>query len=63
MSKWLNNKKQSNNNFSELLNERVVKINLCSQITAEETKRLNKLEAVADKFKRGENIQNRQLKT
>jgi hypothetical protein len=28
-----------------------------------ETKRLAKLEAIADKLKRGENVQNRQLQT
>ena len=32
-------------------------------MTAEETKRLNKLETIADKLKRGENVQNRQLQT
>jgi len=31
--------------------------------TADETKRLAKLEAIADKLKRGENVQNRQLQT
>ena len=30
---------------------------------AEEAKRLAKLEAIADKLKRGENVQNRQLQT
>jgi hypothetical protein len=33
------------------------------ELTAEETKRLNKLEGIADKLKRGENVQNRQLQT
>ena len=32
-------------------------------LTAEEAKRLTKLEAIAAKLKRGENVQNRQLKT
>jgi hypothetical protein len=32
-------------------------------LTTEETKRLAKLEAIADKLKRGENVQNRQLQT
>jgi hypothetical protein len=39
------------------------KANPRSQLTSEETKRLNKLEAVAAKLKRGENVQNRQLQT
>ena len=33
------------------------------KLTAEETKRLNKLEAIAAKLRRGENVQNRQLQT
>ena len=33
------------------------------KLTTEETKRLNKLETIADKLKRGENVQNRQLQT
>ena len=32
-------------------------------LTAEEVKRLPKLQAIADKLKRGENVQNRQLQT
>ncbi|MDG2116951.1 MAG: hypothetical protein P8J80_09955 [Porticoccaceae bacterium] len=32
-------------------------------LTTEEAKRLNKLEGIADKLKRGENVQNRQLQT
>ena len=35
----------------------------CDEIKAEETKRLAKLEAIAGKLKRGENVQNRQLQT
>ena len=37
--------------------------NLRRELTAEETKRLMKLEGIADKLKRGENVQNRQLET
>ena len=33
------------------------------ELTAEENKRLNKFEARANKLKRGENVQNRQLQT
>jgi len=46
-----------------LLQERIEKANPRRQLTAEETKRLNKLEVIADKLKRGENVQNRQLQT
>ena len=34
-----------------------------NQLTSEETKRLTKLEAIATRLKRGENVQNRQLQT
>ena len=33
------------------------------ELTTEETERLNKLEGIADKLRRGENVQNRQLQT
>ena len=39
------------------------KSHLRRQLIAEETGRLSKLEAIADKLKRGENVQNRQLET
>ena len=63
MSEWLDNQKQSSCNFRQLLQERIEKANRRRQLTAEETKRLNKLETMADKLKRGENVQNRQLQT
>ena len=37
------------------------KANSRRKLTAEEAKRLAKLESIADKLKRGENVQNRQL--
>jgi hypothetical protein len=39
------------------------KSNLRRELTVEETKRLSKLEGIADKLRRGENVQNRQLQT
>ena len=63
MSEWLDNQKQSSCNFRQLLQERIEKANPRRQLTAEETKRLNKLETMADKLKRGETVQNRQLQT
>ena len=54
------NKKQSIN-IRKLLQERVEKANPRRELTNEETKRLRKLEGIADKLKRGENVQNRQL--
>ena len=46
-----------------MLPERIVKANPRRKLTAEEAEHLAKLEAIADKLKRGENVQNRQLKT
>ena len=63
MSEWLDNQKQSSSNIYKLLQERVENTNPRRQFTAEETKRLNKLERIADKIRRGENVQNRQLQT
>ena len=63
MSEWLDIQKQSSSNFRQLLKERIEKANPRRILTSEETKRLKKLEGIADKLKRGENVQNRQLKT
>ena len=51
------------NNFHKLLQKRIEKSNPRRKLTSEETKRLAKLEAIADKLMRGENVQNRQLQT
>ena len=40
-----------------MLQERIEKSNPRSQLDDEETKRLNKLEAIAERLKRGENVQ------
>jgi len=61
MSEWFDKQKQSSSNFRKLLQERIEKANPRRKLTAEETKRLAKLETIADKLKRGENVQNRQL--
>ncbi len=63
MSEWLDNQKQSSSNIRQLLQERFEKANPRRKLTAEEAKRLNKLEAIAGKLKRGENVQNCQLQT
>jgi len=63
MSEWYDNQKKSSSNIRKLLQERIEKVNPRRKLTTEEIKRLNKLEAIADKLKRGENVQNRQLKT
>ena len=61
MSEWYSNQKQSSGNFREFLKEKVNKTNPYLILTAEEQKRLAKLEAIAARLKRRENVQNRQL--
>ena len=63
MSEWYDSQKQSSSYFRKLLQERIEEANPRRKLSAEETKRLAKLEAIADRLKRGENVQNRQLKT
>ena len=63
MSEWLDNQKKQSSNYRMLLQERIEKANPRCKLTAEETNRLRKLEGIAEKLKRGENVQNRQLQT
>ena len=63
MNEWYDNQKKSSNNFRELLQKRIDKANPRRELTAEEAKHLARLEVIADKLKRGENVQNRQLQT
>ena len=63
MSDWSDSQKKVSSNFGKLLQERIEKANPRRELTDEEAKRLAKLEAIADKLKRGENVQNRQLQT
>ena len=63
MSEWLDNQSKSSSNFRQLLQKRIEKSNPRRKLTIEETKRLNKLEAISDKLMGGENVQNRQLQT
>ena len=63
MSEWLDNQKQSTSTLHKLLHKRNEAVNPRRKLTSEETKRLSKLEGIADKLRRGENVQNRQLKT
>ena len=49
--------------LDKLLKQRVNKINPRRKLTAEESKRLARLEAIAATLRRGENVQNRQLQT
>ena len=61
MSERYDIQKQSSNNFHKLLQERIEKANPRRQLTDEAAKRLAKLEVIAEKLQRGENVQNRQL--
>ena len=63
MGEWYDSQKQSSVKFRKLLQERIEKANPRRKLTVEEAKRLAKLETIADKLKRGENVQNRQLQT
>jgi len=63
LSERLDNQKQTSSNFRDLLQERLENANPRRKLTTEESKRLTRLEAVAEKLKRGENVQNRQLQT
>ena len=55
--------KKPSSNFQKLLLERIDKANPRRTLTIEEEKRLSRLEAIAAKLKRGENVQIRQLQT
>ena len=63
MREWNDSQKKPNSNFQKLLKERIEKTNPRRTLTAEESNRLSKLEGIAEKLKRGENVQNRQLQT
>jgi hypothetical protein len=59
MSEWYDSHKKPSGNIHKLLQQRFEKANPCRKLTAEESK----LEAIAEKLKCGENVQNRQLQT
>ena len=63
MSEWYDNQQKLNGNLHKLLQKRIEKTNPRRKLTSEEEKRLAKLEAIAEKLQRGENVQNRQLQT
>ena len=55
MSDWFNSERNPSSNIRKLLQERIDKVNLRAELTADEIKRLNKLQAIANKLKRGKN--------
>ena len=63
MSEWFDNQKKPRSNFRQLLQERTEEANPRRNLTAKEVKRREKLEAIAKKLQRGENVQNRLLQT
>ena len=63
MSEWYDSQKKPSSDFRKSLQEGIEKVHPPRALTCEEEKRLAKLEAIADKLKRGENVQNRQLQT
>ena len=63
MSEWIDNQKQKSSNIRKMLQEQIVKTNPRRNLTVEVAKRSAKLEAMANKVRRGENVQNRQLQT
>ncbi len=58
MSEWYDSQRKPNSNFRKLLQERMDKANPRCTLTAEDERRLTKLEAIAAKLGRGENVQN-----
>ena len=58
MSEWLNNQKNSNSNFRQFLKKRIEKANPRRQLNAEETKHLNKLEAIQQQMVEAKKIRN-----
>ena len=56
MSEWYDSEKKPIGNFRKLLKERIDKSNPRLTLSAEEQRRLSKLEAIAEKLRRGENV-------
>ena len=56
MSEWYDNQKQSISNIRQLLQERLDKTNPRRTLTADEQRRLFKLEHIAEKLTRRENV-------
>ena len=63
MSQWYNSQKKPIIDFGKLLQERLDKNNPRRKLAKDETTKLAKLEGIAEKLTRGENVQNRQLQT
>jgi len=56
MSEWYDSQKKLSGNFRKLLQEHLHKRNPRHKLAKAETTKLIKLEGIADKLKRGENV-------
>lgn len=56
MSEWLDNQTKTTRNFRKLLQERIANANPRRKLSTKETKRLAKLEVIAEKLKCEENV-------
>jgi len=63
MSEWYDSQKKHCIKLRDLLQERIEKANPRRKLTTEESLCLVMLEAIANKLKRGKNVQNRELQT
>ena len=63
MSEWYDIQKKPSSNLRQSIKKRLDRANPRRLLTVEEERRLSKLEAIVSKLRRGENVQNRQLKT
>jgi hypothetical protein len=63
MSVWYNSQNKPSIDFRKLLQERLDKVNPRRKLAKDETTKLAKLEGIAEKLKRGENVQSRQPQT
>ncbi|MDC1383436.1 hypothetical protein N8500_08105 [Candidatus Puniceispirillum sp.] len=63
ISEWYTSQKKPIVDFRKLLQERLEKTNPRRKLAIDETTKLSKLEGIAEKLKRGDNVQNRQLQT
>jgi tetratricopeptide (TPR) repeat protein len=61
MNEWYNSQKKPIFDFRKLLQERLGKNNPRRKLAKDEITKLANLEGIAEKLKRGENVQNRQL--
>ena len=57
MSEWCDNQNKPSGGFRKLLQDRLDKANPHRTLTAEEQKGLAKLEGIAERLKRGKNVQ------